>query len=279
MLKIFVLSNSRSGTSFLTGIFKKNIKDCTSIHEPYLDPLNPTLFGKPIYLNAIGDDNSIRPYLARKKRRIEKFSTSVYFESSHAFLKSANRLAIEYFTNVKLIHLIRNPLKMAKSAANREILTNRYYIPFRNYRADDGKLYFRWSLTGKEPIFISFKYDQLTPFQRYVIEWIEIENRAMRFLDENYMRNNCFTIHVPDELNDKKIVKEMIRFLELKTHNNDIVLKVRQNKTPGNITIISDQDKYEFQKVMEKLPGSYLAIFKKPPYSMVSWVGLLQKTF
>ena len=263
MLTIFTLSNPRSGTTFLAGIFKKNVKDCTCRHEPYADPFNPTLFGRPIYLNTIEDDDNLRPYLLKKKRRIENFKTSAYFESSHAFLKSANRLAMEYFPNMMFIHLIRNPLKMARSLLNREMIVHKYRFPFRNYRADDGNLYFRWSLTGKEPIYDAFKNEQLTRFQHYVIEWIEIENRAISLLDKHSLHDKCFTIQMGKDLNNKKIIKEMMNFLGLQTFNDDIIMDCRKNVNPKTVTNVTKQDEKEFLEVIERLPANYLEIFKK----------------
>ncbi len=262
MLTIFVLSNARSGTTFLSGIFKKNVKDCTCRHEPYLDPLNYTLFGKPIYFNTVGNDEKLRPYLARKKKRIESFKTSAYFEANHAFLKSANRLAVDYFPDMKLIHLVRNPLKVAKSISNRETLVNKYHFPLRYYRADDGNAYFRWSLTGKESIYKNFDPQKLTLFQHYVIEWIEIENRAIHLLEEFSMHEKCFTIQVSKELNSKSVIKEMMNFLGLETYNNDIVLDCRKNLNPKT-TNITKQDEKEFQEVIQELPANYLKIFKE----------------
>ena len=263
MLPIFTLSNPRSGTTFLANIFFKNVKDCTSKHEPYIDPFNPTLFGRPIYLNTIEDDDNLRPYLLKKKKRIESFKTNSYFEASHAFLKSANRLAMDYFPNMKLIHLIRNPLKMARSLLNREIIVNKYRFPFRNYRADDGNLYFRWSLTGKEPIYRSFKKEQLTRLQHYIIEWIEIENRAISLLDKYSLHNKCFKLQVTNDLNNKEIIKEMMNFLELETYNNDIILDCRKNLNLRVTTNVTKQDEEEFKEVIEQLPTNNLAIFKK----------------
>ncbi len=263
MLTIFVLASARSGTTYLSGLFKKNVKNCISRHEPYLDPFNHALFGKPIYFNAVENDEKLRPYLAKKKKRIESFKTSAYFEGSHAFLKSANRLAVDYFPNMKLIHLVRNPLKVAKSISNREILVNKYRIPLRYYRADDGNSYFRWSLTGKEPIYKNFDLNKLTPFQYYVIEWVEIENRAMHLLDEFAMHERCFTIQVGEELNNKTVLKEMMHFLGLQTYNDDIIMDCRKNVNPKTVTNVTKQDEKEFQEVIEQLPENYLEIFKK----------------
>ena len=78
---------------------------------------------------------------------------------------------------------MREPLKVAKSETYRHELLNWFHAPLRNYRGGDGRRYFRWALTGLEPIYRSLDNLQLSLFQRYVVQWIEIENRAMQFLD------------------------------------------------------------------------------------------------
>jgi len=100
------------------------------------------------------------------------------------------------------VHLVRNPLKVARSAAYREYWRRRVHAPFHFYRGDDGRRHFVWALTGNEEIFQHFDPSSLSLFQWYLIEWIEIESRAMSFLDEHQLHSRCATLHVARDLND-----------------------------------------------------------------------------
>jgi len=90
------------------------------------------MFGRPIYDHAVGDEAAVRKLAERKKRAIEGYSrTAGYAETSHAFLKSWADIAIEFFPQMKLVHLVRNPLSVAKSEAIREDIIHRWRLPLR----------------------------------------------------------------------------------------------------------------------------------------------------
>ena len=197
---VFALASGRSGTHFLYELIHRNARDCVARHEPY--GYNPSMFGRPIYDLAVGERAYTRKLLARKQRIIERCGASTYVETSHAFLKSWFDIAPEYFPRLKLVRLIRDPLKVAKSEASRDELINKFHFPFRNYRGGDGKRYFRFALTGLEPIYRHFAPGQLTTLQWYLVQWIEIENRATRFLGQLGKEAECFTLHSPADLND-----------------------------------------------------------------------------
>lgn len=203
---IFTLASGRSGTHFLYELIRRNAKNCTR-HETY--GLNPSMFGRPIYDHATGDVDSIRKLLERKRRIVDRCRTDFYAETSHAFLKSWFHLATDYFPRLKLVHLIRDPLKVAKSEADREQLIKRLRVPFCHYRGGNGQRYFLWSLTGLEPIFQHFDPAHLSRLQWYLLQWIEIENRAMRFLDEFNNHAVCYTLHSPFELNDPARIRTL----------------------------------------------------------------------
>ncbi|HET7625886.1 MAG TPA: hypothetical protein VFM25_11540, partial [Verrucomicrobiae bacterium] len=127
---IFTLSSARSGTLFLRAVFRHNVRDCVTRHEPFFDWGNPTLFGRAIYDAYAGRIDNIRGLLAKKRRYIERLPGKFYLESSHAFLKSAHIAALEFFPDMRLIHLVRDPLKVAKSEAWREECRRRFHAPF-----------------------------------------------------------------------------------------------------------------------------------------------------
>ena len=234
------------------------------------------MFGRPIYDHAVGEQAYTRRLLERKKKVIERCGANVYAETSHAFLKSWHDLAPEYFPNLKLVHLVREPLKVAKSEAYREELLHRLHLPLRNYRGGDGRKYFRWALAGLEPIFQHFEGMKLTRLQWYVIQWIEIENRAMRFLDQFGKHADCFTLHSPVELNDPDRVQALFDFLGLKLLGSQPILAGRQNKN-WKPTVITDHDRRQFDEVVRAIPVSYLDIFRREPYTSLPWIANLQR--
>jgi hypothetical protein len=172
---------------------------------------------------------------------------------------------------MKLVHLVRNPLLVAKSEAVREELIHRWRMPFRNYRGGDGQAYFRWSLTGLEPIFAHTQGQRLSRFQWYVIQWIEIENRAMEFLQKYGKQADCFTLHSPLELNSPEKVESLLEFLDLPRSGKEITLKGSKNRTPGVRTELTDRDRQEFAEVIRLLPPSSRQVLAQPPYSQWEW--------
>jgi hypothetical protein len=203
------------------------------------------------------------------------------------------------------VHLVRDPLKVARSEANRHQWLDWFHFPLRNYRGGDGRKYARWALTTLEPIFrdvgcvsaakyatpenttphgafrcahapYDFTGRQLTLFQRYAIQWIEIENRAMQFLDKFSKHPDCITFESPRELNDAARVREMFDFLGVKMRSQTIDLGGRQNRNPRP-TVITDRERAEFAEVVSGLPASYLEIFRRAPYANKPWIECLQR--
>jgi hypothetical protein len=272
MLAVFTLSSGRSGTHFLYQLIRRNARDCAARHETY--GFNPSMFGRPIYDYAVGEQTRTRRLLDRKRRIVERCGATVYVETSHAFLKSWPDLAVEYFPQSKFVHLIRDPLKVAKSEADREQLIKRFYVPLCHYRGGDENRYFRWSLTGLEPIFRQINVADLTRLQWYVIQWIEIENRAMRFLSDSGKHVDCFTLHSPLELNDAGRVAALFDVLGLKQRGPQIVIGGRRN-TNWRPTVITDEDRQQFSEIVGAVPRSYLEIFRREPFASLPWAGSL----
>jgi hypothetical protein len=271
---IFTLASGRSGTHFLYELIRRNAMNCTARHETY--GLNPSMFGRPIYDHATGSNDSIRALLTRKRRIVDGCRMEFYAETSHAFLKSWFHLATEYFPRLKLVHLIRDPLKVAKSEADREQIIKRLRVPFCHYRGGDGLRYFLWSLTGLEPIFQHFDPAQLSRLEWYLIQWIEIENRAMRFLDQFSKQAACYSMHSPVDLNDPARVAALFEFLGLTQRNKQIPLAGRRNKN-WRATQITDDDRQQFHDIVQRIPSSHLEIFCREPYASLPWANTLVK--
>lgn len=273
MQVVFTLASGRSGTHFLAQLLRRNAAGCCVRHEPY--GWNPSMFGRPIYDRAVGNLDAVRSLAMRKLARIRRCGVATYVETSHAFLKSWSDVAVELLPDLRLVHLMRDPLYVAKSEANRHDTIDWLHLPQTYYRGGDGRRYFRWSLTGLEPIFQHFAGVRLSRFQWYAIQWIEIENRAMRFLDQFAKHADCFALHSPHELNEPQRIGELLDFLRLKRRQSTITIGGRRNRNPWR-TVITDDDRREFAEVVRLLPASSLAIFQREPYAQLPWAALLQ---
>ena len=278
---IFALSSGRSGTSFLAHFLNKNVANSRIIHEPLFQRwINPSLFGKPIYCNARQQYDQLQPYLARKKKYIERRGEAFYYEGNHALMKSAHTLLLNYFPDCKFVHLIRNPLQVAKSEANREAhLLHMFKLPWVDpgklryfYQAGNGRPYFMYALTGLEKIFEPFDLTRLSRFEFYLIQWIEIENRIMGLLNQYNKHQDCFTLHTPYDLKDVQRLEELVRFFQFDCLHDSFNLNVSKNKTPGKKTIITDEDRRAFEQILQQIDPQYLEIFQYAPYSDLPWV-------
>jgi len=277
MITVFALANGRSGTRFLCHLLRNNLKDAICRHEPYFDWGNPSMFGAPIYDHTHGRLDRVRQQLSRKQRFVSRRRCNTYVETSHSFLKSYYDLALEYFPQSKFIHQVRHPLKTARSETNREQWIDSIHFPWRDYRTEGGQKFFRWSLTGDEPIYQAAELPNRSLFQHYVIQWIEIENRAMQFLDRFEKHDDCATMISPRDLNDPTAVQRMIEHLGLEIAHEEINITGQQNRTPGKKTTVASQEEDEFREVIDRLPGEFLEVFRRPPYADCDWVAWLQK--
>lgn len=276
---VFCLASGRSGTHFLFELLRRNTSRVVCRHEPYLG--NPSMFGRAIYDHAVGDVARLRALAERKRRAIERHlrESAGYVETSHAFLKSWADHAVEFFPRMKLIHLVRDVLAVAKSEASRAEFMHRVRLLGRHYRGGDGKRYFRWALTGLEPIFAHVTARlagrPLTPLQWHVVQWIEIENRAMQFLVTYGKETECFHVHSPVELNDPDKLRALLDFLEVPRSGGDIRIEGFTNRLLPGKTEPTDADRAELAEVISLLPASTLAIFERPPYRNWDWAAAL----
>ena len=275
MKTIFALASGRSGTSYLANFFKYNVSNCFSTHEPYFVLGNPVLFGAAVAWNTYQEDEKLLQLLQQKKRFISSVKKSVYFESNHAFLKTCDRYAAMLVDEPGFVHLVRNPLYVAKSELIREQLIRRLHIPLAYYKRN-GEKFFRWSLTGHEAIYEYYLDMKLSRYQFYLLQWIELEYRAVQLLKANKWQRKVFFIEVEKHLNDSSTMQKMLDFFKLETTNKMLKMDLRTNKTPFvGQTIINEIDLEESRQVMKRLPYQYQSILMQPPYQNCDWVNML----
>ena len=198
----------------LAELLKSNAPQYRVVHEPQRNGWNPGMQGPAIYNHTTGNFDAVRALLRRKRRAINWYRSPVYIETSNLFLKSYWDLAPDFFplSQTKVFHLIRHPLETARSSANREewlCERGRYLY----YRGRDGRRYRWYTLTGLEPIFSSFDLSELTLFQFHLLNWIEVENRAMEYLRRFDMHARCLTLHSPQDLNSPRAAAAILNFV------------------------------------------------------------------
>ena len=251
-LCLLTLASGRSGTSFLHAFFRHHVRHCHSSHEPYLTPGNPTLFGPPIYWNAIADDRRLLPLIEQKRRYIASVAQPVYLESNHALLKSADRHLHRLADNIGLIRLQRNPLRVAKSEYLREQLIERCHVPLRHYHVD-GQRYFRWALTGLEPVFAPFAGQALNRFQFYLLQWLQIERRADAVIQRNHWQDRVFTLNMDDNACQASQLADMLAFFQLPARQ-PLRLNLRRNRTPFvGSSALTAADRRDVEALLDRL--------------------------
>lgn len=159
---IFVSSIGRSGTKFLSEVFKQ-VTDIPSFHGGELNI--------PDMRCCVGDalvkfnNNVEAEEIDRKIKQIQKYSVQGnYFESSQLFLGCFVEKAIKTLQPIYVIHLIRNPLETAKSYVNRNSIPG------------DTKSVWRPPIKAKRNL-LQLNEALLTPFQKNLWNWLENELR------------------------------------------------------------------------------------------------------
>jgi hypothetical protein len=276
------LAGARSGTKALAGILRDHLSSFTVRHEPFGDPRNPVLQGRPIYDRAVGDEDRIASLLERKAGRIRQLANPNYAEVNHLVTKVADRHLLGRFPTARFIHLFRDPAQVARSELNRahpvserRKLLNLGLGLVGSYCAPDGARYPRFWLTGREPIYSEVPGD-LTDYQHLVVQWIEIENRIdaiKRAVDDP---TRIFT--TPTEgLSDVQTVRRIIEFCgERPPTRVDLESRrVEYRHRNRNRTTTSEADYAEFADVVKRVPASYREIFARPPYPALAWAAQL----
>jgi hypothetical protein len=270
---IFTLSTARCGTRFLAELAKRNLRNATCRHEPYFDWGNSPMFGPAIAAHTRGELGYVRAKLSRKRRYIESLRSDVYVETSHAFLKSYYDLATEFFDDIKVLHLVRDPLRCALSESIRTQMLDRVRAPYRRYRDVEGRSCLRWSLTGYEPIFAYLREREISRFQFHLVEWIELQNRAVAYLDRFDKYADCVTLDSPRLLNDPAFVADAFRKLGLELRRSEVLIAGNHNRTfwARGRPAFSCRD--QAAAVLRDMPDGYFDAFRRPTFAGFGWTA------
>jgi hypothetical protein len=197
---IFVATTGRSGSQSLSEIFGIQ-KKAICFHEPY-----------PIMIaDDFREESPEEVFLKKKRINIKRSAIGYkyYVETNHQFIKHFAELAIrEFGKRIRILHLYRDPLNMAKSffAINSIPGMSRNGI---NYLLDPfatGNIISFPAILAEEP-------GLNHPFVRCLWYWYETEARIHR-LKEKYPDVIMVDIRTED-LNNPAMLEKMIRSLKL----------------------------------------------------------------
>jgi len=94
-------------------------------------------------------------------------------------------------------------------------------------------------------------------------------------LDKYNKHDDCFTMQSPKDFNDYNKLERLFKFFNLELKSEKILIKGKKNKNVKP-TIITDEDKKQFEEIINRLPIEYLRIFQKEPYNRFEWASTLK---
>ena len=260
---IFVSSIGRSGTKFLSEVFK----NCTDI--PSYHSLEPHCIGDCQTKYNQGYRARDSPEIQEKLKQIQKHTSSAgnFFESSHIFLRCYATPAIAKLAPpIYLIHLTRDPLETARSYVNRDSYPNAKDKPWR----------LRMNLR-RNLIYLPEKND-LTPIQRNLVDWLENELRywqlKSKFTDTyDLYFSDINNIDVWIEIFEKFDVEYDLEKLKdfIGDTDQDLVDIMNKNSKPTNITDLDLAESRELIKILKRNIVD-LSPFNHPYYNKYQFI-------
>lgn len=159
MTKIFAATSGRSGTGFLWAAFKA-FTDLEAHHEAL-----PILKGDLlIEANQVPYPDSAA--LVRKAKEIA--AKGPYVDTAHQFMKGFYPYALAAMPDLKVIHLVRSPLKIMRSRLVRGS------VPGESHWVQS------YGLRQQMLRVSQSTWDRWTPFQKIAWDWLEHEERYWR---------------------------------------------------------------------------------------------------
>ena len=259
---IFVSSIGRSGTRFIANLF--NV--CTEI---------PSFHAKEPHCH--GDENfshiykgRVPPDLTDKISQIREIhdETNGYMESSQLFNRILSKEILRNFDDVRVVHLLRDPLEVAKSYLNRDSYPDH---PNRQSRP--------WRLPLNTPLAeFQFDFGVLTPLQQNLCDWLDNE---LKFTSISSKLSKIAGLDFENMSNFESLCKLLTDLAvpfnadDLKRHL-DTGKDLDTNSNP-QATEIAPQDTFEANTLLEKLHSSPFPnrIFKQSKYLKFPFINAL----
>ncbi|MFX1282159.1 MAG: sulfotransferase domain-containing protein [Promethearchaeota archaeon] len=271
---VFTSTTGRSGTGYLANIINTNAKNASAEHDPYPrgygDPIRwydnferdkliklakkkitrlkrGKRYGKmlnlPLVRDTLGRGKKQSKSFLRLTRRLRNRVSSyialvdikeIYLESTHAFTKSFGEEMYLLNPQLSLIHLVRNPLHVAKSFYNRGSIPDpkNIYLLDPNFKRNELKI-----------------ISPMSDFQKCLWYWFETELRHQRFI-KKYDVEKVIDIDI-EELNDEYQVRKMFKILGITFKQLKLSVDRNINIEP---TILSAQDLKDAKQFVDTIP-------------------------
>ena len=173
----------------------------------------------------------------RVEKIIKKKNASHYIEVSKFFIRSYCDAMYKLRKDIGLLKLYRNPLKNARSFINRN----------KNFSLDGLMPYFKKTC-------FKIDLDKLTKYQLYLWQWVEIDLRYQRLIEENNIAKHYE--FKTEDLSDTKEIEKLFQFFNIDYQKPiERITPKNTNISQGKIeTLVSRQDVDEFYQFLDMIP-------------------------
>lgn len=222
---VFVLTTGRSGSAALSNLLE-NINSINSYHEPY--PIMNNRYRLPKIILKFW-----YPFLFYFVKyptilKSHKDGKSVYVETNHLFLKTFSQYAIRFLgKKIKLIHLVREPYKVAKSMYDIHTIPGDYHssIWYLDPYSRDNLLSYRKIKKRLNKDYLS----QYEDFFKCLWYWYEMEKRAEVLIKRN--RNiDLVKINTSELNNSDLLVKKITNKLNINVNYSNNTIQLQDNQ-------------------------------------------------
>ena len=192
------------------------------------------------------DDNKKMFSLVKKRvHRVERIKkrkkADTYIELSKFFIRSYCDETFKQLPEMGVLLLRRNPITNARSFSNRS----------KDFALDGVMPYFKKTCF---PIDVNM----LSTFQLYLWQWVEIELRYQRFVEQTNIKKH--KIFFTEDLNDPEKVRKLFKYFDIQEIKPIVPLKpVNTNISQGKkATVITRKDKEQFIRFIDMIPPNIL---------------------
>lgn len=267
---VYTSTTGRSGTGYFSNLVNRNAINATAEHDPpprgYGDPIlwydndeiekldnfaqyklnrikrgikYNKILNLPVMNKISGRKKTrFRGYLRANREMRKKIPTvpikDIYVESTHSFNKSFHEAMIKLRPDLYIVHLIRNPLEVAKSFYNRRT------------DSDERDIYLLEPDYKKNILKLDLK---LTGIQKYLWYWIEIELRHHELVN-NYDSLKIIDFNMED-FSDQKKIQDLFKFLGIEYEILELDLDRNKNTSQ---TILDGQDLRDTKQLLQAIP-------------------------
>lgn len=245
-MHIFVAASGRCGTGYLASGFGR-FTNIGAFHE------QPPVLKGPLLREA----NSLQMSETLKAKAKAISQNPFYIDTAHQFMRGFHRYALAEMPDLKLIKLARDPLEVARSRINRNVVPGR--TPWLGLPDDPANM-----IQLPDSI-----WSQLSDLQKILLDWIEHEERFSLFRNEVQQ-----VVYVTfEELTSQPNVTFPRLFDELGIRTYQLV-DIDLNKNSNRVsTLVKPKDQIEFEALIDIIRSQdYLLNWLNEPY----YQGLLK---